>query len=520
MDLTNEQQARFAEMLHDYEPIDSYMRSPGSVNYAQFDYDVVHELPLFMLDPDFSFDDLEAQIDVILNYLPSIKRIFEQPFIHLKEENVIMPIEAVRVINNATLTHTASHSQYWGNIEKGEIRPNKLLTRVYEDNYGIYENLVFCSVVDDVLSFARNNIRFLKELVYTNQTIEINLLERVNHLNYFLALGKLHIGYSKSFDAYYPVALRCVNKLQFILNTITPRLKRPVYKKNKHRPRNIKIHKTNILAMHKEYHRIYKLSKALPHACANDIEITDKDIARLEKDYFFFCQALCLFAIGHFNFTCDEKKSFDFKRTMPKFQFKEWTVELAVRPYAKTLLLEITINKDKPYKIVIIPTLQANPLPLLLSIKSIFTADEFVVCSPLDQTNVQTTYLDITSIESFRRVQQIVLRGMIYSDETHDECPFCSNKLTLNNRLSTDHSPVYECTSCRTEIHSAICKNTGKPFYFTKVVGLKQREVPENEWLAKRQAEASMYFRNITAVDEDNEPICPHCNQLQAPGTA
>ena len=307
MDLTYEQRLRFAEMRENYKAIEEYGGKTKALSYVQFDYDVVHGLTLFMLKPDFDFEELERHIDAVLAALPAIKRIFEQPFIHLKEQNVIMPVEAVRIVNNATLTHIASHSELWGNVKNAEIKPDKLLTRTYEDNYGIYENLVFCNVVDEILSFARANIRFLKELVYTNKTVEINLLERVNHLNYFLALGKLHIGYSKSFDAYYAIALRCLNKLQFIVGGIVPRLKRPVYKNNRKRPASLKIRKTNILSMHKEYHRVYRLAKYFAKQSALPVgEITEKDVVKLQNDYYFFCRALYIFAVGHFNFCCDE----------------------------------------------------------------------------------------------------------------------------------------------------------------------------------------------------------------------
>ena len=173
----------------------------------QFDYAVVHGLTLFMIEPDFSFDVLEDKINAILAVLPAVKRIFAQPCIHLKEQDVILPTESVRIINNNTVQHISSHSELWTDVKKDEIKPSRLLTRTYEDNYGIYENLVFCQTVDEILAFSRIYTRFFKELIYTNQTIEINLLERVNHLNYFLALGKLHIGYSRSFEAYYPVSM-------------------------------------------------------------------------------------------------------------------------------------------------------------------------------------------------------------------------------------------------------------------------------------------------------------------------
>ncbi|MDE7454826.1 MAG: hypothetical protein K2M64_03245, partial [Clostridia bacterium] len=251
MVLTKEKQAELRKMVNNYNTVGSFVSARKKLSYVQFDYSLSHSLTLFMIEPQFSFDVLENKIDEIVKTLPAIKRIFAQPSIHLKEQDVILPTESVRIINNKTIRHVSSHTELWSDIKDGEVVPQRLLTRTYEDNYGIYENLVFCQTIDDILSFARNCARFLQELVYTNQTIEINLLERVNHLSYFLALGKLHIGYSRNFESYYDVSLRCLNKLQFVTNSIVPRLKRPVYKNNRIRPERIKVRKTNILSMHK-----------------------------------------------------------------------------------------------------------------------------------------------------------------------------------------------------------------------------------------------------------------------------
>ena len=261
MDLTYHDLAELTKLSEQYQVLEPFMKKYKKLSYIEFDYSIVHDLTLFTIEPDLNFEILEEQIETIVKALPAIKQIFAKPFIHLKEQNIILPVESVRIINNSTIQHISSHSELWTDIKDNEIQPAKLLTRTYEDNYGIYENIVFCNVVDTILTFTRNNLRILKELIYTNQTIEINILERVNHLNYFLALGKLHTGYSRSFDSYYGVASRCLNKLQFILNTILPRLKQPVYKKNIKRSKLTKLHKTNILAMNKDYHQVYKLSK-------------------------------------------------------------------------------------------------------------------------------------------------------------------------------------------------------------------------------------------------------------------
>ncbi|MCM1368662.1 MAG: hypothetical protein NC184_07650 [Roseburia sp.] len=508
MDLTGEQRLRFAEMQDRYKAIDEYMRKTKALNYVQFDYDTSHGLTLFTLDPDFDFEALERNADAVIAALPASKRIFSQPFIHLKEHDVILPVEAVRTVNNATVTHIATHSELWADVKNGEIKPEKLLTRAYEDNYGIYENLVFCDVVDMVLSFVRTNLRFLREFAYTNKTIEINLLERVNHLNYFLALGKLHIGYSKNFNRYYAYAMRCANKLLSIQNSILPRLKRPVYRRNRLRPFPVKLRKTNILSMHKEYHRIYKLAKLFEKHEPSMRAVTQSDICDLSERYFFFCRALCIFAIGNFGFACDEQKTFDFEKTLPRFTFKEWNVEIKCRKL-KTPSIDITIKKDKIYKITLLPRIDGGTDRLAQK----HSADEVLICSPLDansKPDAQTILIDISDIDSFRRIQQIVLRGMIYADTEHKTCPFCGDGLTEIPNVAATGKPMYKCNSCHTEIYEAQCSQTGKPFYYTDITGLKYAAAADH-WLAERSKEGAMHFRNITVINDENVPICPHC---------
>lgn len=509
--MTQEKQVQLDTLAENYSVIAPFAEKYKRLSYMQLDYAIVHEIALFMIEPDFDFDALQKKIDMILRALPAIKRVFAQPFIHLKENSVILPVEAVRIVDNNTIRHVASHSELWSDIKKNEIKPNKLLTRTYEDNYGIYENLVFCQTVDDVLAFTRNSTRFLKELIYTNQTIEINLLERLNHINYFLALGKLHTGYNRNFDSYYTIAAKCLNKLQYISNTIVPRLKRPVYKNNKVRPNKLKLHKTNILSMHKEYHQVYKLAKAFAEnetVVKTEAEI---DVDSLQRTYFFFCEMLCIFAIGHFDFKCDENKQIDFGKLNMDFAFKLWQLKLKKEEHDGVPMIVLEVKKEACHTAVLIPFIAADDSDKLLEkAKSARQADEYILCSPFEGGNL---FVDITNIESFRRLQQIVLRAMVYADKKRDECPFCSNKLTLTE-TSAGEREIYTCTACRTEIGTGYCDETKKTFYYTRIANLRKPVFSmEKDWLTKRKKEAQMYFRNITDL-EDNMVVCPHCGKV------
>lgn len=515
MDLTSEEQSELNKLIENYKIIEPFIQKHKRLSYVELDYLTVHDLTLFTVEPDFSFDALENDLNVILNALPAIKRIFAQPSIHLKEQNVILPTESVRIINNNTIQHIASHSELWSDVKKNDIKPTKLLTKTYEDNYGIYENLVFCKTVDDVLAYARYNLRILKELIYTNKTIEINLLERVNHLNYFLALGKLHTGYSRNFDTYYGVSMRCLNKLQFIVSSIVPRLKRPVYKNNKNRPSKIKLHKTNILSMHREYHQIYKLSKYFAaHSISDDREIKNTDIVKLNKNYFYFYELLCIFAVTHFNFSYSDGKPINFARLNMKFNFKGWQLTLKKCKCGKTDILSVCIKKQRKYNIVFVPSVSKDNKKLLTFVKQNLQVDEINVLTPFEEHDENSVLISMTGIESFRRIQQIILRGMVYADTARKDCPFCNNKLVVDRERSSADRPLYRCVSCRTEIHTGYCAATDKPFQFTKIFGLTNRVINGDDWLVERENEAKMYFRNITKINGDMEIICPHCNKV------
>ncbi|MDE7095812.1 MAG: hypothetical protein K2O23_04915, partial [Anaeroplasmataceae bacterium] len=134
MDLTYEEQAELHKLVKYYDKLKAFMKTHKKLSYVELDYAVVHDLTLFTIDSDFNFDSLEQDINKIVKTIPAIKQIFAKPFIHLKDQNVILPTESVRIINNNTIQHISSHSELWSDIENGEIKPVKLLTRTYEDN--------------------------------------------------------------------------------------------------------------------------------------------------------------------------------------------------------------------------------------------------------------------------------------------------------------------------------------------------------------------------------------------------
>ena len=149
-----EEYNRFSSLLA---KIKDFSKNHQAISYIEFDYYVVHDMTLFSIEPNYDFEALEKTIQQIKKAVPAIKRIFNKPIIILKDTDDVLPVENARIINQNTFLHLANHSNHVANITKKGVKPRKLLTRLYEDDYGIYENIIFCNSVDQIISLVKKN---------------------------------------------------------------------------------------------------------------------------------------------------------------------------------------------------------------------------------------------------------------------------------------------------------------------------------------------------------------------------
>lgn len=492
--------------------IHKFVEKHQSVSYIEFDYYVVHDMILFSIEPDFDFENLKEKLQQIKKSTPAVKRIFKKPIIILKDTEDVLPVENARIINQNTLLHLQNHAQNIANITKDGIKPRKLLTRIYEDEYGQYENVIFCNYIDEVLSIVRKNRRTLNSIFYASNIMRFNLLEKGNHVNYFLALGKLHTGYIRDFNQYYVISKELLSELSSINKVITPRLYKPVYKKNKKRNKKLPLKKTNIFLKQKDYRMVYKTYKYLQTNQTNNVEIKeDIDYDSMRRDYLMYVRILTVFAVGHFNFNVDPKHKMDMKTLNTTFLFKNWKL-IVSNNNLEELILEFI--KDKTYKILI--TNSIFDIDTLNKYKELYDLDEVVVANHFEEDYIESNevFINIQDIDSFRRIQQIILRGMIYSDTLREVCPFCGGELKKNK-----YHNYYQCNDCMIQIKEDICPETNKSYFYTTNIISKKKSLNgddfyDDEWFYRRQIESSMYFRNITKINENSEIVCPHCNKV------
>ncbi len=456
-----------------YSHLYAYATAPPA-SYADFDLAAQTGLNLFALREDLDLSALSEILERIIAVLPALKRIFAAPIIRLRDSGEILPVEAVRVVNSKTLSHISVHSELWSNIKDDKLIPRKLMSIRQEDDHAIYENIVFARTVDAILRFTSRNLAVLRDMLYANREMSFNLLERENHPLYFLALGKLHTGYLRDYDKYLFPIEKCYEKLTAIEHALIPRLSMPVYKKCKKKGAKLGLKKTNIFRSHKDYRKLYSLAKYFSEIGLDALSSEDGEVGG--EVYSVFCAMLCVFAAGHFNFKFDNNQNIDFKNINIDAFFGEW--KLNIRAEKCGILL--TVSKDSDYRILLCSQ-NAEPSE----------ADEVI---PVSADGVDAVRLSIYDIDSFRRIQQMLLRAMIYSDEVHAVCPFCGNEMS-------EREDRRECGACRTVIERIECPEDGKVYYRTDIKHFrKPKRIAD-----LRALEGLYYYRNITAIGDDGE---------------
>ena len=495
----------------EYLPLFRFARECEALSYEEFETALLERLNLFVVPKDELFHSLEETLDRIIRALPALKRIFTKPITRLTDTNNILPIEAVRVINQHSMVHISRHSEHWGQIEQGELRPRKLMTLERREDYAIYENIAFVRLVDMILSFTRKNIRMLKDIMYAHRDLHFNLLECTNHIHYFLALGKLHVSYMHAQDEDHLGYDRCLQKLLLIDRTLREKLHTPIYRHCKKKTGKIKLKRTNVFRLHKDYMQVYGLLKWFAEARQTDELRTV--LHQTPTGYGEFCAMLSVFAAGHFHFRFDGAP-LCFSELNATATMGSWQLRMEHLREGSVEGLRFHLNKERSYRIcLILGSEKELPEDQVRAFCAAHDAQEYRYATTQDFGAAGTVYLSLFDVESFRRIQQLLLRGMVESDTRRDTCPFCGAPMT-----ETEQGHV--CGKCRTVIRQEICPTTGDAYTVTGLLNYKlkkqdrEEKTRQDKFLVEKYAEARLFYRNITPLSLGGDLLCPQCGKV------
>ena len=121
--------------------------------------------------------------------------------------------------------------------------------------------------------------------------------------------------------------------------------------------------------------------------------------------------------------------------------------------------------------------------------------------------------VSITEVDSFRRLQKILLEQMFNVDSSFEECAFCQEKMTEGE------NGIYSCKRCRTTIERKKCRKCKQEYNYSYAQipkpAVKNDELSEFGFSKSAQSffekEREQRFRSVTNVDENGKSVCPKC---------
>ncbi len=489
------------------------------ITYEQFDTLALQELSLFDIPKEDYFQQIEDALDKIIRALPAIRRIFARPLIRLKDTQEILPVEMTKIIDSHTLAHASIHSELWADIVDGEVHPKRLMTVGRTETYAVYENIILTRTVDRILDLLSHTKLLLKDVLYDYSDVHFNLLDLTYHSAFFFAIGKLRLEYVRAQKDRSRSYERCVEKIGLIERTLRPKLRTSLYAQCKKKKGVLPLKRSNAFRLHKDYSQVYRLAMWLggdPQNEGADGADALPSLVEAGEEYRVYCALLSVFATGHFNFSAVEGARLDFIALDTAFAYLTWGLRIRAVCCADIHGLLFSFQKDRTYEICMILGEKKKLSGVALeTFRTHVGADEYCFANATSYGEPDSLYLSLFNVDSFRRVQQMLLRGMILSDCKRDLCPFCGKPLHRENA-------AYDCSFCRGRIQDCVCPETGETYvtssiqHFQSVLGHSAAQQEKRKFLHDRYVEAQMHFRNITPITGGGALICPKCGGVHS----
>ncbi|SHK77779.1 hypothetical protein SAMN02745136_03322 [Anaerocolumna jejuensis DSM 15929] len=271
----------------------------------------------------------EFDIDKALDYTQRIPYVFYKPKQHLKQVNELRPAAVASRTGQESIRYLASHSEHWKGIKANGLIPERLLARVLEDDYAIYENKAAKTLVDNLL-------RMVSKLRLETMDCELQINMDDSHSvsseqkSYFRAKDALLKGLDDD-DIYITqeILAEQTTKLSDIIDLLSDSKATQLYRGLRRiSPVRGKLKQTNIFMKDKHYKYVYKLWNLLEGA--NEVGIGE--IAKpLEHEYDIFCRSLLLFALRYFNFKANNETNDVLKEGKlleSDYRFENWQAHI------------------------------------------------------------------------------------------------------------------------------------------------------------------------------------------------
>ena len=283
-----------------------------------------------------------------VKYLPHI---FYRPKLHLKQVEEVRPASIVTRIGTESIKHLASHSEHWKGIKANGLIPERLLARILEDDYAIYENVAAKTIVDRLYDFEKKE----KEDVIDckmNWSLSESYSQGGERQNFFDAINFLFKGFDKAEASTTQELEETLSIINSIIDYLSKCKSTNLYRciKNEKEIKG-KLKKTNIFMMDNYYKKVYQLW-ALLGKQEEVKEILEKK--EIEQAYLVYCELVLLFSLKNMGFIPESENAPILKDNLfnnCSFSFADWKIVLNTKRqelFDGFITAEISQKKDIP----------------------------------------------------------------------------------------------------------------------------------------------------------------------------
>ena len=290
--------------------------------------------------------------DEILKDVKYLPHIFYRPKLHLKQVEEVRPASIVTRIGTESIRHLASHSEHWKGIKANGLIPERLLARILEDDYAIYENVAAKTIVDRLYALEKKEKEDTIDCKM-NFTLSESYSQGGERQNFFDAINFLFKGFENSESS---TTLKLIEETLEIINSILEYLSKckstNLYRHIK-KEKEIKgtLKKTNIFMMDNYYKKVYQLWKLVGEK-EKISEIFEKK--ELKEEYLVYTELVILFCLNYMGFKSENDNETLLSNNLFNhccFVFEDWKIVLnteKAKLFDGFITVEITQEKKIP----------------------------------------------------------------------------------------------------------------------------------------------------------------------------
>lgn len=305
-----------AEMLLDYNSFGKNYGNnlvDGAINwkrlFSAIEEEEAEDLHIALCTFSRSYESItnrDFDINKALDYTRRIPRIFYKPKQHLRQVNEVRPAAVASRTGPESIRYLASHSEHWKGVKVNGLIPERLLARVLEDDFAIYENKAARTLVDKfyrVVSGLRLETMDCQLQINMDDSHSVSSEQK----SYFKAKDALLKGLdAETLCIQQEILVEQEEALSEILDLLSDCKSTQLYRSLRtSSPVRGRLKKTNIFMKDKCYQYVYKLWNLLE----DDNKAKPEELAKpLDDEYDIFCRVLLLFALRYYNFVPEDEQ--------------------------------------------------------------------------------------------------------------------------------------------------------------------------------------------------------------------